>query len=91
MPHSVVKGKPCTVDEGYLSDLCRFMILMMFMLPMSGVECNMDVEIEIEFEGGPSDGADLRIILLMDPTLWKYFMLRKDLNPESLRWYLLLQ
>jgi len=64
---------------------------MMFMPPMSGVECDMDVKIEIVFEGGPFDGAHPRIIVFIDPTSWKYFMLKKDLDPESLRWCLLLQ
>ena len=64
---------------------------MMFMPPMSGVECDMDVKIAIAFEGGLCDGAHPRIILFMYPTLWKYFMLKKDVNPKSLRWYLLLQ
>jgi len=58
---------------------------------MSGVECDMDMEIEIAFEGGLYHGAHTGIILFMDPTIWKYFILKKDLNPESLRWYLLLQ
>jgi len=35
---------------------------MMCMSSMSGVERDMDVEIEIAFEGGPSDGAHPRII-----------------------------
>jgi len=89
MSPSIVKGEPYTIDKGYLSDLCRFVTLMMFMPPMSGVKCDMDVKIDIAFEGGLSDGAHPRIILLMDPVLWKYFMLKKDLNPESLKWYLL--
>jgi len=58
---------------------------------MSGVEWDINVEIEIVFEGGSSDGPHPRIILFVDPTLRQFFMLKKDLNPESLRWCLLLQ
>ena len=68
---SIVKGEPYAVDEDYLSDLCRLVTLMMSMSPMSGVYCDMDVEIGITFKGGPFDGAHRRIILFMDPTTWK--------------------
>jgi len=85
MPPSIVKGKPYAVDEGYLSDLCKFVSLMTSMPPMSEVERDMDVDIEIAFEGGPSDGAHHRITLFMDLVLWKYFLLNKNLNPEFLR------
>jgi len=64
--------------------------LMLSMPPTSGIECDMDVDIEIAIEGGPCNGARPRSILFMDLTLWKYFMLKKDLNLESLRWYVLL-
>jgi len=32
-----------------LSDCCRLVTLMMYMPPVSGVKCDMDVDIEIEF------------------------------------------
>ena len=69
----------------------QVMTLMMFMPPMSGVDSDMDVDFEIAFESGPFDGAHPGIIVFIYPALWKYFMLKKDLNPKSLRWYLLLQ
>jgi len=90
MPPGIAKGEPYAVDEGYLSDLHRFITLMMSMPPMSGVDCDMDVDIETVFESGPSDGENPTIILFMDPMLQKYFLLKKDLNLESLGWYLLL-
>jgi len=69
---SIVKGEPYAIDEGYLSDLCRFVtLIMMSMPPMSGVECNMDVDVEMTFKGRPSEGAHPRIILFTDPMLWK--------------------
>jgi len=55
------------------------------MPPMSGVESDMYVDVEIAFESGPSDGLRPRINLLMDPELWRHVMLKKDLNPETLR------
>jgi len=52
----------------------------------------MNVEREFDFyKGGPSDGAHPKIVVYIDHTLWKFFMLKKDLNLESLRWFLLLQ
>ena len=57
MPPSIVEDEPYAVDEGYLNNYCRLVTLMMFMPPVSGVECDMNVDIEIEFEGRPSDGA----------------------------------
>ena len=47
MPPSIVNGEPCAIDEGYLSDLCRFMTLMMSMAPISGVQRDMDVSMRL--------------------------------------------
>jgi len=64
---------------------------MLFVPPLSGVEHDMDMEIEFDFcEGGPSDGAHPKISVYMDLAAWQFFMLKKDLHPESLRWFLLL-
>jgi len=62
----------------------------MYMPSMSRGAHELHVEVGIEFQGGPSDGAHPRLIVFVDPELWNYFMPKKDLNPESLRWYLLL-
>jgi len=68
------------------------MTLLLFSPALSGVECNMDMKIEFEFrEGAPSDAACAKIIVYMDPAAWQFFMLKKDLHSESLRWFLLLQ
>ena len=91
LPPSIVENEPYAVDEGCLSNLCRFVTLMMFMPPMDGIGCDVDVEFDVVFESGPSDGVHPRIVVFMDPALWKYFMMKKDLNPESLRRFLLLQ
>ena len=90
-PPSIVKVELYAINEGYLSDLCGFMTFMMSMTPMSRVESDMNVDIEIAFKGGPSDGAHPNIILFMDSILRHCFMLKKDFHPKSLRSYLLLQ
>jgi len=90
LPLSIAENKPYAVDEGCLRNLCRFVTLMMYMPPMDSIGCDVDVEFDVVFESGSSDGAHPRIGVFMDPSLWKYFMLKKDLNPESLRWFLLL-
>jgi len=61
----------------------------MFMPPMSGGEHQLDVLVETEFEDVPSDGANPRMIMFMDPKLWTLLILKKDLNSEPLRWFLL--
>ena len=69
LPRSIVKSEPYAIDEGYLSDLYRFVSLMISMPPMSGVECDKDVDIGIEFKGGPTDGAHSRIVIFMNLVL----------------------
>jgi len=80
LPPSIVENKHYAVGEGCLSNLCRFVTLMMSIPPIDGVGCNVDVEFDVAFEAGPSDGAHPRIIVFMDHALWKYFMLKKDLK-----------
>jgi len=59
---------------------------MLSMPPLTGVARGIDMDIEFDFcEGGPFDGTHPTIIVFMDLTLWKSFMLKKDLIPESLR------
>ena len=41
---------------------------------INGVECDMDVEIKIAFEGGPFDGAYPRITLFIDPMLRQFYV-----------------
>jgi len=41
--------------------------------------------------GRSSNGARPKIIVYMDHALWKFFMLKNELNRKSLRWLLLLQ
>ena len=92
LPLSIIKDEPDAVNEDYLSYCCIFVTLMLFMPPMSGIERKLDMEVEFDFwEGGPSDRARPNIVVQMDRIIWKFFILKKNLNPESLRWFLLLQ
>jgi len=69
VPPRIIKGEPYAIDEGYLSNLYKFMTLMMSMPLISGVGSDMDVYIKIAFKGGPSDGLHPKITLFMDPVL----------------------
>ena len=69
LPPIIVENKPYTVDEGCLSNLCRFVTLMMYMMPMDGIGCYVNMKFDVTFEGGPSNGAHPRIIVLIDPAL----------------------
>jgi len=89
VPPSIVEIEPYAVDEGYLSACCRFVTLWMSMPPMSGGEQEMDLD--VEFDCGLDDGDGPRMSMILDSILWWTFMLKKDLNPELLRWFLLLQ
>jgi len=59
------------------------------MPPVSGGVQEVDGDFEFEF--GPFDGDGPKIRVLLDPILWKLLRSKKDLNPELLRWFLLLQ
>jgi len=88
LPPSIIEDEPYAVNEGYLSDYCRFITLWMSMPPMSGGVPELHVDFGLEF--GPFDGDVLRMIVLLDPSLWRTLMSKKDLNPKTLRWFLLI-
>ena len=88
LPPSIIKDRPDDVDEGYVSDSCRCITLMMSMPPMSGGVHELDLDFELEF--GSFDGDGRRMTVLLDPSLWRTFMFMKDLNPKILRWILLM-
>jgi len=87
-PPNSVETKPYAVDEGYLSTCCRFVTLWMSKLRISGGVPELDLDVKLDF--GPYDGDGPRMRVLLDPSLWRTFMFKKDLNPELLRWFLLL-
>ena len=81
LPRSLVKDEPCAIDEDYLSAYYTSMILMLSMPPLGRVEDDIDTEIKINCcNAGPFNGACPGIIVYMDRALWKFFMLKKDLN-----------
>jgi len=53
LPPSIIRDEPYAVDEGYLSNLCKFVTLWMFMPPISGGVPEHDVDFGLEF--GPFD------------------------------------
>jgi len=85
---NIVEIKPYAVDEGYLSICCRFVTLWMPMPPVSGGGREMDANFKFDF-GPYGDGTKMSVFL--DPTLWRTLRSKKDLNPELLRRFLLLQ
>jgi len=58
------------------------------MPPMSGGRQEVHVD---EFDFGSYEGDRPKMSVSLDPKLWKLLRLKKDLNPEFLRWFLLLQ
>ena len=49
----------------------------------------MNVDMKFAFGSYDGDGPKMRVRL--DPKLWELLRSKKDLNPELLRWFLLLQ
>jgi len=86
-PPSTVENEPYAINEAWSRNLCGFVTLLLSMPPMDGIGCDVNVI----FEGRSSDGPHPRIVVFMDLTLWKDLMFKKDLNLETLRWFLLLQ
>jgi len=75
---SSIKDMPYAIDEGYLSNCCWFITLLMSTPPISEGAHELDVDFGLEF--GPSDGANPVMIVFLDITLGKTFMFEKDLN-----------
>jgi len=57
LPPRIIEDKSYAVDEGYVSDCCRFITLMMSMPPISGGVPELDLDIDLEFK--PFDGVGL--------------------------------
>jgi len=88
-PPNIVETWPYAVDEGYLSECCRFITFCMLMPPVSkGLQ---EVDADMKFEFRSYDGDRPKMSVNLDPKLWKLPRSKKDLNPELLRWFLLLQ
>ena len=67
LPPNIIEDKPYAIDEGYVSDCCRFITLMMSTPPVSGGVPEIDVDFSLEF--GPFDGNGPRMTVLLDPSL----------------------
>ena len=91
LPPNIIKGEPFTFDKGYLSNWYRFAQLVLSLPPFCGGE--IDVGMKFEFgccEGSPFDGAHTKMIISMDHTTWKLFMLKKGMHHLYVKWFLLL-
>jgi len=87
MPPNIIEDRPYAVDEGYLSSCCRFVILWMSIPPISGGVPEVDANFKLDIR--PFDGSRPRMTVFLDPFLRRTTMFKKDLNPELLRWVLL--
>ena len=67
-PPNIIETKPYAIDEGYLSECCRFITLWMSMPLVSGELQEVDVDMDFDF--GPYDGERPRMSVILDPTLW---------------------
>jgi len=54
---------------------------------MKGVDLDFYMGIEYD-DSGQYDGPRNRFVFYTDNSLWRHLMLKKDLQPENLRWYL---
>jgi len=88
-PPNIVETEPNAVDEGYLSACCRFITFWMSVPPASGGLQEGDADSDFDF--GPYDGDGPKMRVSLDPMLLKLIRFKKDLNPELLRWFVLLQ
>jgi len=84
-PPSIVKDESYAFDEVYLSHYCRFTQLVWFMPPLGGVEIDLDLEVKFRVcDGGLSNGVHYRLVVYINHSNCKYFMLKKDLHPICL-------
>ena len=49
------------------------------------------MDADFKFDFGPYGGDGPKMIVLLDPSLWRFLRTKKDFNPELLRWFFLLQ
>ena len=80
LPPGIIEDIPYAVNEGYVSDCCRFITLLMSMPLMTEGVPKIDVDFRLEF--GPFDGNGSKMTMLLDPSL-RRTLISKDLNPKS--------
>ena len=81
IPPSITEVKPSAFTED-----STFTYLLTSLPLIEG--SNFDFDLGIEFGNGSSDWAYLQIVLYTNPIIWLYLMMKKDLYPKYLRWYL---
>jgi len=70
-----------------MSDYQRFSRVEQSLHQIDDIEYDLDLGVELGC--GPSDGAPYKFILYTDHVKWSHMMVEKDLHPELLRWYLI--
>ena len=70
-----------------MSDYYRFAQVVQSMPQIDDIE--YDFNLGVELRSGSSDGANYKFILYTDHIKWSHLMVKNDLHPELLRWYLL--
>ena len=88
-PHSVIKAKPYATDGVSMSDYYRFTQVVLFMPSAQDIECDFDLRVKLG--SSSSDRAHCKFILDTDNANLSHLMVKKDLHPKLLRWYLLVQ
>ena len=89
MPPSVTRGEPYATNEVSMSNYCRFAQVGAVSVSVNDIKCDFDLG--VEFDSGPYDGAHYKFVLSTDHASWRHLILKMDLYPELLRWYLLVQ
>jgi len=89
VPPSVTQDEPYNANEGSMRDYCKFAQVLLCLFPMEDIE--YDFDLGVEFDSDPSYEMRYTFILHKDRSILCYLMMKKDLLPELLRWYLLMQ
>ena len=63
-----------------------------YLPPLGNVGFDLDLEVQFGcYDSRLTDGVHHRMIVYEDHTAWRYLLLKKDLHPLYLKWFLLLQ
>jgi len=89
-PPSIPEVYAYASNESSMSDYCRFTEVTLSLPPMKGVNLDFDLGIEHD-DSGPCDGALYRFIVYAHNSLLHHLMMKKDIQPEFVRWYLQLK
>jgi len=84
-PPSIPKVKAYASNESPMSDYCKFAQVVLSLTPMEGVDLDFDMGIEHD-NSGQSNGPCNWFVLYTNNMLSCQLMMKKDLQPELLRW-----